>query len=79
MAIMKNYRITTLLAIIVTAMFTERKAYAYLDPGSGSAMVQAAIAGGLGAVLIIRTYFSKIKGFFHTLTHKTSNNEKTNG
>jgi hypothetical protein len=37
---------------------------AYLDPGSGSFLIQLLIAGLLGAALILRTQWSKIKKFF---------------
>jgi hypothetical protein len=37
---------------------------AYLDPGSGSFLVQLVIAGALGAALAIRMSWSRIKGFF---------------
>jgi len=37
---------------------------AYLDPGSGSFLIQLLIAGLLGAALIIRGQWSKIKTLF---------------
>jgi hypothetical protein len=36
----------------------------YLDPGIGSALIQALIAGALGIAYGIRMYGSKIKSFF---------------
>jgi hypothetical protein len=38
---------------------------AYLDPGSGSFILQILIASLLGAVFIIRAYWKKITTFFH--------------
>jgi F0F1-type ATP synthase assembly protein I len=38
---------------------------AYLDPGSGSFLLQLLIAGLLGAALVLRTQWSKIKKFFN--------------
>jgi len=33
----------------------------YLDPGSGSYLLQLLIAGALGALLAVRVYWSRIK------------------
>ena len=37
---------------------------AYLDPGSGSFIIQLIIASLLGAALVVRTSWSRIKSFF---------------
>ncbi len=37
---------------------------AYLDPGSGSFLLQLLLAGLVGAGFIIRVYWKKIKGLF---------------
>lgn len=37
---------------------------AYLDPGSGSYLIQLVIAGALGALLAIRMSWDRIKGMF---------------
>ena len=44
----------------------------YLDPGSGSFLIQIIIATLLGAVLVIRSSWGKIQGFFHRLFNKDS-------
>ena len=36
----------------------------YLDPGSGSFLIQLIIAGALGAGFVIRASWGKIKAFF---------------
>jgi hypothetical protein len=38
---------------------------AYLDPGSGSFIIQLLLAGGLGAAFLIKTYWRKIKSLFN--------------
>jgi len=38
--------------------------YAYIDPGIGSALIQAIIAGAIGFVYAIKMYGSRIKSFF---------------
>jgi len=37
---------------------------AYLDPGTGSLILQALVAGLAGAVVVITTYWQKIRAFF---------------
>lgn len=37
---------------------------AYLDPGSGSFIIQMLLAGGLGLAFLVKTYWRKIKGVF---------------
>jgi hypothetical protein len=38
-------------------------AYAYLDPGTGSMMLQLLIGGIAGALVVIKLYWYKLKGF----------------
>lgn len=38
--------------------------HAYLDPGSGSYLLQLLIAGALGGLVALRLYWSRIVGFF---------------
>lgn len=40
------------------------RAHAYLDPGSGSFLLQLLIAGLVGAAFIIKGFWGKIKAFF---------------
>lgn len=37
----------------------------YLDPGSGSFLIQLIIASALGAALVVKTSWSRIKKFFN--------------
>jgi len=43
----------------------------YLDPGSGSFLLQLIIASALGAMFMIRASWGKIKLFFQRLFSKT--------
>lgn len=38
---------------------------AYLDPGTGSFIIQMVLAGLLGIVVVIRIYWKKIVGLFN--------------
>jgi len=49
----------TLLALIVL-LATAAPAYAYLDPGSGSMMVQLLLGGVAGAVVLVRLYWARL-------------------
>ncbi len=40
---------------------------AYLDPGSGSLLLQLALAALLGAAVLIRAFWKRIKAFFARL------------
>jgi hypothetical protein len=61
--------------IIVLVLFWSvfpQKTYAYLDPGTGSYLIQVLIAGLLGVLFSIKMYWSRIKSIFTKLfsTHK---------
>jgi hypothetical protein len=42
-------------------------AHAYLDPGTGSILVQSLLAGIAGAVAVISLYWQRVKAFFVNL------------
>ena len=57
--------------------FIPANTYAYLDPGTGSFIIQIIIAFALGAVIFIKIYFNKIKDFFSKIfSKKKSKDEK---
>ncbi len=45
---------------------------AYLDPGSGSYLIQILIAFLLGAAFAIRAFWGRIKAFFQKLLSRSS-------
>lgn len=53
-------------------------AYAYLDPGTGSLIIQSTIATITGGLFIIKTYWHKIKAFFCTKREKNKDVESSN-
>jgi len=55
-------RTLALVAVLHLTMASE--AAAYIDPGSGSFFVQMLLAGLLGAGMVIKTYWQRIKSFF---------------
>lgn len=52
--------------IILLIFFLIENAYAYLDPGSGSMIIQAILAGIAAAFSGIYVYWSKLKNFFQS-------------
>ena len=55
----------TMAALVLGGMFLFPKdAHAYLDPGTGSYILQLLIASLIGGLFVIKTYFQKIKSFF---------------
>jgi tellurite resistance protein TehA-like permease len=45
-------------------LFFAEDAYAYLDPGSFSYVIQVIIAVAVGALYALKVYWGKIKAFF---------------
>jgi len=67
--------ITSILFYFVSAKNT----YAYLDPGTGSYLIQIIAAALLGALFSLRIFWSRIKKFLKKLLYKKSKNrEKLN-
>ena len=52
-----------------------RENFAYLDPGSGSYLLQLLIAGILGALFVFRGYLGKVRAFFSRLLRGGDNPE----
>jgi hypothetical protein len=55
---------------LVTLLATNLRPQAYLDPGSGSFLIQLLIAGLVGAGFLVKVYWKKIKGLFNRSASK---------
>ena len=58
---------TNISLIIIAALFFfcfTKPAHAYLDPGTGSFIFQILIAGLVGGLYMIKTFWKNILGFF---------------
>ena len=53
------------LAVALTFLMSMNNAYAYLDPGTGSILIQGIIAAIAGGLFTIRMYWQKVKDFFN--------------
>lgn len=67
---MSGFTNTAILAAIATAALVQ-PAHAYLDPGTGSILLQAILGGIAGGLFIIRMQWARLKRFFGTFGGKT--------
>ncbi len=58
-----------LLMVVVTISFP-LKAHAYIDPGTGSMLLQAVLAAVVGIAMAVKLFWRKIKFFFMKLLGK---------
>jgi hypothetical protein len=54
------------LSLLIYAMFLVITGFSYLDPGTGSLLVQVLIATFIAAAATIRRFWKNIKGFFNS-------------
>ncbi len=70
-------RVLFLIALFVfSPLFYPTKAFAYLDPGTGSILLQAILAGVAGAGVVFKLFWGRIMGFFHSKGSKDASNEE---
>ncbi len=62
-----NMQFTHLITQSIGLLAPLKKELAYLDPGTGSFLLQLLLATSLGALFIIKTFWKRIKGFFTRL------------
>ena len=67
---MKYLKLTV--AGIIVGMTISQTAFAYLDPGTGSMIIQGLIAGVVMVSMAIKMYWRKIVGFLRSLFHKSN-------
>ena len=60
-------RSTMFLSFIVFFMISNpfAIAHAYLDPGSGSMLLQLLLGGVTGVVVIVKLYWERVRSIFH--------------
>jgi len=56
-----------LLAMSIIFISFEERCFAYIDPGTGSMVLQVIIGMIFGSLLFLKMYFKKIKKFFSHL------------
>ena len=63
----RSARVPQLLLVVLLVFVVPGTAHAYLDPGTGSFVLQMLVAGFLGAVLYVKMAWQSIKYFFRNL------------
>ncbi|MEE1654752.1 hypothetical protein VB618_00975 [Microvirga sp. CF3062] len=61
---------------LMAILFLTTPAYAYLDPGTGSILLQALIGGIAASVTVVSMYYQRIKAFFAGQSASKESNEK---
>tara|TARA_X000000368_G_C22923128_1_gene663975 strand:- start:442 stop:660 length:219 start_codon:yes stop_codon:yes gene_type:complete len=69
-------KINTVIFVIIFSLLFSTSSYAYIDPGSGSIILQAIIAAFAGAGTAITIYWKKVKLFFSKIFKKKDNERK---
>lgn len=58
------YLMTAFIFITFICLFFPRSSHAYIDPGTGSFILQVTIATLLSSLLAVKVFWGKIKDFF---------------
>jgi hypothetical protein len=69
---MKIFKSLTVLAVFLFTM----PAHAYVDPGTGSMVLQVIIGGLLAAVFMVKTYYYELKRRINKLLGRDSGTKK---
>jgi uncharacterized membrane protein len=64
-----------LLSLMAVVILTT-PAYAYLDPGTGSILLQALIGGVAASVTVVSMYYQRIRAYFSGHTAAKKSDEK---
>ncbi len=60
------YRVSAIILTVLTVFLLSRPAAAYIDPGTGSMMLQLLIGGIAGSLLILKIYYRRIVDKLHS-------------
>lgn len=63
-------RLLILIALFIGMLCLTTPAYAYLDPGTGSILLQGLLAGVASAIAVLKLYWRRIKQFVITCKQK---------
>jgi hypothetical protein len=63
-----------ILLLLASGILMPKAAFAYLDPGTGSLLIQILIAGFFASLITVKMWFATMVGFFvGRFSRKTSN------
>lgn len=60
-----------ILCFVLVGISIPETAYAYIDPGTGSLILQLILAGILGSLFALKTFWRKVIAFFKRLFTST--------
>ncbi len=69
----------TVFVLAALSFLFPRNSYAYLDPGSGSYLIQILLAGLFTVSAVLKMFWRKITAFVSGLFCKKNKNEKNSG
>ena len=69
-------KISSAAVVAIMLLGYQRRASAYIDPGTGSMMVQALIATVAGVALIVRTYWGKLREIARSIFHRETSDRR---
>jgi hypothetical protein len=61
---MKRVTLILVTAVLLGSLAVSAPAYAYLDPGTGSMLLQLLLGGVAGALVVGKLYWARIMSFF---------------
>ena len=67
-----NKSVRTKITSFCVLLIATEPAWAYLDPGTGSLILQSLIAGIAGVLVVGRLYWAKLKKFLETAFSRSS-------
>lgn len=73
---MKTSKIDLIILLALLVLIFPKNAHAYLDPGTGSYVLQVAAALLFGGLFAVKAFWSHIKAFFSSMFGKGKNSEK---
>ncbi|MEE9158606.1 MAG: hypothetical protein V3U60_09510 [Gammaproteobacteria bacterium] len=65
--------------VVVAGLLYGAPAHAYLDPGTGSIILQGLLAGIAGAVVVAKLYWQRITAFFSAIFSTKKPTEQNSG
>lgn len=68
----------TLLFLSLLFLIAPQQVQAYLDPGTGSFIIQILVGGGLGLFFVIKKYWSYFISLLSKKSKKTTNEKEAN-
>lgn len=71
-----SHLVTVTILLTLSCLIFPKDAYAYLDPGTGSYILQLLIAALLGGLFAVKLYWKRIKIFFKNLFSRGKKYEK---